>query len=284
MMIHRRSLGLILLLIPLILTLTLVFWVSSAVVRGTDDDDTPSSGINLIAAVTPSADIVKGCGGSDEIQGLEGNDRLYGDGRPSGLNCDNGSDYPPTPDDADTIFGGDESGTNNSGNDYINGNDGGDYIDGEDGRDRISGDAGDDEIHGGLGNDRLNGGEGEDSLYGEGDNDTLNGDEGNDFLDGGDGNDTLDGGPGTDHLVGGGENDVFYLRRGQAGDGTEIVECTQSEGETGRVLLLRTRAGGFPRGTPSGTFTNTTVEISDPDGDGIFSIQAGPGECKIFRR
>jgi hypothetical protein len=64
------------------------------------------------------------------------------------------------------------------------------------------------------------------------------------------------------------------------------VECTQALGETGRVLLLRVAGRGFPRGTPSGTFTNTTVEIQDPDpeGTGVFSIQAGPGECRIFRR
>jgi hypothetical protein len=127
---------------------------------------------------------------------------------------------------------------------------------------------------------------GNDSLYGEEGNDVLYGGDGDDFLDGGDGNDTLDGGPGTDHLIGGGGDDIFYLRPGQAGDGPEpeIVECTQNLGETGRVLLLRAGGLSFPRGTPSGTFTNTTVEIPDPDGGGVFSIQAGPGDCKIFRR
>jgi hypothetical protein len=274
MTIKRPSLGLILVLVPVVLTLLLGFWVFSEIKIGSNDDDTGEDKLEG----SPEADIIKGCAGGDEIYGYAGRDRLFGDGRPAA--CREGD---ATEDESDSIFGGD-------GNDYINGNDGGDYIDGEDGRDRISGDAGDDEIHGGLENDRLNGGDGDDSLYGEEGNDVLNGGEGDDLLDGGDGNDTLDGGPGTDHLIGGGGDDVFYLRRGQAGNGTEIVECTQNEGETGRVLLMRTKAGGFPRGTPSGTFTNTTVEIpdpEDPDDDevyGVFSIQAGPGDCRIFRR
>lgn len=270
-MINRRSLRLILVIAPVVLALTLSFLGFTDIIIGSDDDDRVGAGEGVLNG-SPNADIIKGCAGGDEINGLDGRDRLFGDGRPAACKLGDAEG-----DESDSIFGGD-------GNDYINGNDGGDYIDGEGGRDRISGDAGDDEIHGGLDNDRLDGGDGNDSLYGEEDNDVLNGSSGDDFLDGGDGNDTLDGGPGTDYLIGGGGDDVFYLRRGQAGDGTEIVECTQKSGETGRVLLLRTKDGGFPRGTPSGTFTNTTVEIPDPDGDGVFSIQAGPGECKIFRR
>jgi hypothetical protein len=276
---RRSNLWVLLALVPVVLTL--VFWAFADIIIGSDEDDAPDKGRGPLDG-KPSADIIKGCAGSDEINGDAGNDRIFGDGRPA-------SCYPLIPgaeDESDSIFGGD-------GNDYINGEGGlwyiggdGDYIDGEDGRDRISGDDGDDEIHGGAGNDRLDGGKGNDSLYGEEDNDVLYGGDDDDFLDGGDGNDTLDGGPGTDHLIGGGGDDIFYLRRGQAGDGPEpeIVECTQNPGETGRVLLLRAGGLGFPRGTPSGTFRNTTVEIPDPDGGGVFSIQAGPGDCKIFRR
>jgi hypothetical protein len=276
---RRSNLWVLLALVPVVLTL--VFWAFAAIKTGSDNDDIGDEAVNG----TPSADILKGCAGSDEINGDAGNDRIFGDGRPAP--CDD--PRPWAEDESDSIFGGD-------GNDYINGEGslwyiygfgfGGDYIDGEDGRDRISGDDGDDEIHGGAGNDRLDGGGGNDSLYGEEGNDVLYGGDGDDFLDGGDDNDTLDGGPGTDHLIGGGGDDIFYLRRGQAGDGPEpeIVECTQNPGETGRVLLLRAGGLGFPRGTPSGTFTNTTVEIPDPGGGGVFSIQAGPGDCKIFRR
>jgi Ca2+-binding RTX toxin-like protein len=281
---RRSNLWVLLALVPVVLTLTLVFWGFAKIIIGSGgDDDGASGGAGVDLTGTPFADIIKGCGGSDTILGEEGNDRIFGDGRPAA--CQNPD--PEAEDENDAIFGG-------IGNDYINGEGslwwyygfGGDYIDGEDGRDRISGDDGDDEIHGGAGNDRLDGGGGNDSLYGEEGNDVLYGGDGDDFLDGGDGNDTLDGGPGTDHLIGGGGDDIFYLRPGQAGDGPEpeIVECTQNPGETGRVLLLRAGGLGFPRGTPSGTFTNTTVEIPDPGGGGVFSIQAGPGDCKIFRR
>ncbi len=281
----RSNLWGLLVLVPVVLALTLGFWGFTAIITGSDDDDYDNSGSGRSLTGTDGVDIIKGCAGSDEIIGGAGNDRIFGDGRPApGCSSSNSEALLDELDESDSILG-------EEGNDYINGEggsanvgSGGDYIDGGGGRDRISGDDGDDEIHGGSDNDRLDGGSGDDSLYGEEGNDVLGGGAGADFLDGGDGNDTLDGGRDTDHLIGGGGNDTFYLRRGQAGDDTEIVECTQTVGETSRVLLLRAGGQGFPRGTPSGTFTDITVEIPDPDGSGVFSIQAGPGECKIFRR
>jgi trimeric autotransporter adhesin len=82
----------------------------------------------------------------------------------------------------------------------------------------ITGNSGDNILAGGLGNDVLAGGDGADS---------LDGGEGNDQLDGGTGNDTLTGGLGNDVLVGGLGNDVLSGNEGddhlQGEDGNDIL-------------------------------------------------------------
>ena len=106
------------------------------------------------------------------IDGLGGDDRLFG-----GFGNDN-------------LFGGD-------GNDLIDGGNGDDLIDGGNGNDKLFGKAGDDFLDGGAGNDILDGSLGLDQ---------LNGGEGNDQLFGGPGDDILLGGTGADTLTGAGGN------------------------------------------------------------------------------
>ena len=92
---------------------------------------------------------------SDDLQGTDGDDRLFGgDGN-------------------DDIKGG-------SGNDYIVGNAGGDKLFGEAGADRIFGRDGNDRMFGGGGNDYMKGGSGDDTLSGDGGFDTLFGEGGAD--------------------------------------------------------------------------------------------------------
>lgn len=125
------------------------------------------------------ADLLYGTDEADYIDGLLGNDELYG-----GSGGDDEIEAgPATPvagfTDDDVVYG-----------------------------DTFAGGATNDWIRGGYGNDTLYG----DSLFGGGGgNDTLEGGLGNDILHGGDGNDRLDGGPGADQMFGGSGNDQYVV-------------------------------------------------------------------------
>jgi Ca2+-binding RTX toxin-like protein len=96
----------------------------------------------------------------------------------------------------DRIFGG-------FGNDILIGNTGDDFLDGGSGDDLLLGGDGSDRLFGKDGNDSLDGGNGNDFLDGGLGNDFLDGGSGNDQLNGGLGSDSLIGGTGSDILVGG---------------------------------------------------------------------------------
>lgn len=163
------------------------------------------------------------------------------------------------------------------------------------GNDRITGTIGDDIIYGddgrggvrGTGHDWIIGNGGNDTIYGEEGNDILTGGNGDDFIDGGPGNDVIDGRFGVDELSGGGGNDTFIVRAGNpdAGSGTTTIICTQSPGESGRVLVR----GNFKARIPFGTYRSreTTVVIEDRSvsfsSPMIYEIMTGPGKCTIRR-
>ena len=136
--------------------------------------------------------------GATTLNGLDGNDSLYGGG--SGDMLSGGNDN-------DTLFG-------KNGNDTLNGDAGDDILRGEIGSDTLNGGAGIDFAYGGDGQDILHGGDGNDTLRGEAQNDTLYGDFGADTLQGGDGNDALYGGAGRDVLNGGVGADAFWFADG----------------------------------------------------------------------
>jgi len=129
--------------------------------------------------------------GSIEQEGDEGRDFLvanrFSDSTIDGLGGD------------DRLFGG-------FGNDNLFGGDGNDLIDGGNGDDLIDGGNGDDNLFGKFGNDFLDGGAGNDLMAGSLGNDQLDGGEGNDQLLGGPDSDILLGGIGSDILTGAGGN------------------------------------------------------------------------------
>lgn len=112
---------------------------------------------------------------SDEIDGANGSQEIFGEG----------------------------------GRDTIEGKGGDDELRGGDCTDNISGNGGDDEIWGDGGIDYLEGNRGDDTLHGGGSDDDIEGNNGSDELYGGNGDDTLDGGTGTDLCNGGAGIDTF---------------------------------------------------------------------------
>ncbi len=163
------------------------------------------------------------------------------------------------------------------------------------GNDRIIGTLGEDIIYGDDGRGGVKG-TGHDWVFGNGSNDTIYGEEGNDiiisgdgddFIDGGAGNDVIDGRWGVDTLIGGGGNDTFLIRAGNpsAGDGTTTIICTQSSGESGRVLVRGNFKSRIPFGTYRGQETTVVIEdrsvsFSNPM---IYEVMTGPGKCVIRR-
>lgn len=134
----------------------------------------------------------------DTLQGLAGNDSLYGGKGADSLMGGNGHDRVDGGGGRDILFGG-------NGNDTVHGGAGADTLYGR---------ADDDVLYGGGGNDRLFGEKGNDVLYAGAGNDWLVGGDGNDVLHGVSGNNTLNGGNGDDILLAGTGNDVL---RGGAG-------------------------------------------------------------------
>ncbi|HHY72201.1 MAG TPA: hypothetical protein GX497_03070, partial [Bacillus bacterium] len=109
-----------------------------------------------VIQATEENDLIRGYDGVNNIlQGLGGNDTLYGA----------------------------------NGDDQLDGGAGDDKLYGGNGADILLGGTGNDALYGENGNDVLRGGEGNDSLYGGYGNDELDGGAGNDYLDGSYGND-----------------------------------------------------------------------------------------------
>jgi Ca2+-binding RTX toxin-like protein/subtilisin family serine protease len=208
----------------------------------TPETPTPTPGIIL---ETFGNDALEGSAQNDTIDGLGGDQEIFGGAGNDSLSGDDGDDYLNGEEGDDSLFGGagndyldDELGNNllsggdgddavlgGSGADTLTGDAGDDYLNGDKGNDSLIGGAGndilvdefgnnllsggdgDDEVFGGSGADTLTGDAGDDSLFGYEGNDSISGGVGSDVADGGDGNDTLEGGDDNDELSGGEDND-----------------------------------------------------------------------------
>ncbi|WP_068304476.1 Hint domain-containing protein [Pararhodobacter sp. CCB-MM2] len=122
----------------------------------------------------------------------------------------------------DTIYGGrgDDTLNGGAGSDWVFGGDGLDMLFGDAGNDTLWGDAGDDTLHGNEGDDKVIGGAGDDLIYGDEGDDLLIGDNNpgdgggmspEDPAEPGYGNDTLVTDSGNDTAKGGSGDDVFRV-------------------------------------------------------------------------
>jgi Ca2+-binding RTX toxin-like protein len=136
----------------------------------------------LTGSSTGGTDLLVGGSGNDRLQSMAGDDILWGDKRPVGL--ENVSDLGV------------------DGIDQLNGGVGNDVLDAGDGNDKANGEGGDDIVRGGAGNDTLGGDAGFDIVLGGGGNDFVNGGYDRDILIGGLGVDTVDGDQGEDIVTG----------------------------------------------------------------------------------
>ena len=196
------------------LTATLLAQAQSSTISAAADlygHTTPTLGAPTITGDGTNEDLRGDDVTADIIDGMAGDDRIYGFGDNDEINGGAG---------ADSLFGqaGDDVILGGAGNDFIMGNADNDVLFGEGDNDTIIGGAGNDIINGGAGNDGLIGEAGNDVIFGEdGDDyiiggageDILIGDGGNDFIVGGDGNDALAGGDGIDQLIGGAGDDLL---------------------------------------------------------------------------
>jgi Ca2+-binding RTX toxin-like protein len=165
----------------------------------------PSDPVAL--AGTEAADLIRGGGSRDAIDGRAGDDRLLGRNAADSLAGGAGSDRLWGQAGADQLLG-------NTGADRLVGGDGADRLWGHGGNDRLYGNAGDDSLFGAVGEDLLVGGAGADQLWGQEGDDRLFGQEGADRLAGNRGVDRLWGQGGDDTLTGGADADRFVFEAG----------------------------------------------------------------------
>jgi Ca2+-binding RTX toxin-like protein len=143
---------------------------------------------------TINDDIINGSDQFEWMDGLGGNDKIYGNGDHDAISGSDGND---------AIFGGV----------------------GDDGA--LDGGAGNDALHGGAGPDEIIGGEGDDQIYGDDDHDISFGGPGKDIIRAGLGNDFSIGGQGNDILYGSEGNDILIgdLQWGDlSGYGADIIK------------------------------------------------------------
>lgn len=160
--------------------------------------------------------VIEGLAGDDKLFGDGGNDRLWGGTGGDFINGNEGSDFLYGEDGMDSLVG-------ETGVDFMWGGAGSDWLWGGEDGDFLNGDAGDDKLYGDGGGDTLNGGDGDDRLEGGGGNDTLHGNGMTDTLSGGDGDDKLTGGAGADKLTGGAGKDKFaYTNKTDSNVGSGI--------------------------------------------------------------
>ena len=175
-------------------------------------------------------DILVGYAGNDVLYGEDGNDTLYGDAGNDTLYGGAGTDKLYGGAGADQLYGGE-------GDDELDGGDGDDELNGGEGRNTLRGGSGNDILIGGSSADTLQGDAGNDALYGGAGVDTLYGGDGDDLLDGGDGSDKLYGGAGHDRLFGGEGDDEL-----DGGDGNDVLDGGEGlntlRGGNGNDILL----------------------------------------------
>jgi Ca2+-binding RTX toxin-like protein len=173
--------------------------------------------------------------GQNTLNGMGGNDMLYGDQNSDQVYGGTGNDVVSGGGGQDRVFGG-------SGNDNVQGGSGNDRVYGDAGRDTVSGGSGNDFVEGGSGDDRLSGSSGQDRLYGGEGRDLLSGSSGHDWLSGGAGQDTLHGGAGRDRFV-------FDTQLSESRNVDEIQDFTASED---RVVLEDVVFTALGKGTAKG--------------------------------
>ena len=166
----------------------------NAFVNGLDGNDTLYGGF--------ANDTINGGTGADTMYGEQGNDTYYVDnvGDTVSENAGNGNDLVHAtidytlPDNVEQLVQDGASPLRGTGNELDNnilGNNAHDVLTGLGGNDTISGFGGIDSLVGGDGNDVLSGGTEDDKLFGNAGNDILVGDEGRDWMSGGAGQDTF---------------------------------------------------------------------------------------------
>lgn len=223
--------------------------------------------------LTNDRDVYRDSTNSNTINGLKGNDNIFGDGGNDTIDGGEGNDILSGGIGNDSLFGGADIissspfGSDTFFRDTLAGNEGNDTLDGGKGEDSLSGGDGDDLLRGGADhdafnnsfdrvfNDTLDGGAGNDTLEGGGGNDSLIGGLNEDILRGGSGSDTLDGGRGFDRLVGDSGSDTLI-----GGVHTDALI-----GGDGNDRLIG--YGGEPTNT-----TNETDDLSGGAGSDIFEL------------
>ena len=195
-------------------------------------------------------DLIEGGRGNDVILAQEGDDVIYGGGKPTG----NPSTTTETYADDDLVYAGD-------GNDQVWAGRGNDVVFGEADNDWISGGRGDDYLQGDSGDDVINGNSGNDYLLGGRGNDALTGGSGNDYLSDGVGNDTVTAGSGDDMVVVG-EGDDSYA----GGSGFDTLDF--SAAQQGVTVSLSA-------GTASGLGTDTFSSFESAIGSSFDDVLTG---------
>jgi hypothetical protein len=160
-------------------------------------------------------DDLRGAGGKDLIQALEGDDCLFGGGQRDQLEGDIGDDRLTGGGAKDRMFGG-------AGDDVLAGKKGRDHQQGGSGDDKVGGGSRADFLDGGSNNDRVTGGRGDDKLRGGPGRDRVSGKGGDDHIEGGDGRNRLSGGGGADKLYA--VNDRVDRIRCGSGDDEVLAE------------------------------------------------------------
>ena len=179
----------------------------------------------------------------DELDGLAGNDILYGDER------------------SNTLNGG-------AGNDILLGLGGNDDLYGGDDNDTLVGGAGGDDLYGGDGNDVLVGSD-------DGDRDHLFGQAGNDILVGGN-YDWFYGGYGADILVGFGRHTTAFYGGSREGVTVNLTTGKASGGQAdGDILIGITRVSGSKLANDTLTGDHQNNFLRGREGDDILEGRGG---------
>ncbi|KRR02770.1 hypothetical protein CQ12_06750 [Bradyrhizobium jicamae] len=241
---------------------------------GDDDDDAttggpmpPASAVGVVRMGTPSADVLTGTVGPDNIVAFAGDDVVTGEDGADAISAGEGADFVSGGDGRDVIFAG-------AGDDQVFGGGHADIIYGDAGADRIFGDAGNDLINAGAGDDSVFGGAGDDLIVAEvGDgNDVYFGDD----SDGGAGVDTLDMSAasanvtvnlGTGPLSNGaasssqtGNDTIWGIENVNTGSGNDTITASSA---------VNVMNGG------AGNDTYKFTSASAADGDTILTFEAG---------
>lgn len=228
-----------------------------------------------------AANIIDGLGGDDRIFGLDGSDQLTGSGGTDTIAGGAGDDIIFGNAQADTLSGdaGNDTISGGTGDDIIAGGAGADSIQGGLGNDLASGDAGDDVLQGGEGADDLRGGTGADEILGQTGSDILSGQDGADLIRGGDGSDRILGGEGADSLYGDADADTILggidadLILGGGGDDMLYGEAGADRLEGGAGADLLDGGGGNDRLIGGGG--NDTITTGAGADTVVFSRNSG---------